>query len=174
VQKRIELNRLEMPNRPNNGSKGFLIFKSVLTTFIVLTFISTFFGYDKSLKTVSNYQSSNESESDRSFWNDWKVIIIIYYISIEIITFFGFFGVVFYNFYLSIIYSNLLIFLFVFGFVNEAIRKNVFGLIVELPAALLSLLFALKIKLEMISGQNRRVPQIWTVETRENNRSHTV
>jgi hypothetical protein len=90
------------------------------------------------------------------------------------ITFFGFFGVVFYNFYLSIIYSNLLIFFFVFGFVNEAIRKNVFGLIVELPAALLSLLFALKIKREMISGQNRRVPQIWTVKTQENNRSHTV
>ncbi len=167
-----------MPNRPNNDSKGLLIFKSVLTTFIVLTFISTFFGYDKSLKTVSKYQSSDESDgsdgSDRIFWNDWKAIIIIYYISIEIITFFGFFGVVFYNFYLSIIYSNLLTFFFVFGFVNEAIRKNVFGLIVELPTALLSLLFALKIKREMISGQNRRVPQIWTVKTRENNRSQTV
>jgi len=163
-----------MPDQTNNDSKGLLIFKSTLTTFIVLTFISTIFGYDECLKLVSKNQSSNQSENDHIYWDDWRVVIIIYYISIEIVTFIGFFGVVFYNYRLSIIYSNLMLLFFMFGFVNEALRKNVFGLVVELPTALLSLIFSLKIKYDETHGKSSKVPKIWTVQERNNDRSYTI
>lgn len=141
------------------------LFKKSVTALVVLTFISIFYGYYYSLSTVSVKKLSDGSEDNQNFWNDWKIVIIIYYTSIGLITFVGFLGIIFDNFHMIFIYSLFMIFFFVFGFVNEALRRNVFGLVVELPTALMALAFAHKIRSDSRKDLRNRSSMVWTTQT---------
>ena len=153
----------------NDHFEGATFFKKSVTALVLLTFLSLFYGYYSSLTVVSTYKSSDNSEDNQNYWNDWRIVIIIYYLSIGIITFVGFFGIIFDKFYMIFIYSIFLIFFWIFGFVNEALRKNAFGLTVELPTAIVALAYARSIRLEARNQLRSRPKTIWTTQTSQQN-----
>lgn len=154
--------------------KSFPLIRFAFIGFTFLVFISTIEGYDSLLKSYENMKS--KSPNDYSYWNNWKIITIIYLVIIDIITFVGFYSALYDNYKLAFFYAVSMVILFGFGFANSVLRSHIFGLIVKPPASAMALIFSYKIRKQQLINQTFRkdmnqnvnqhnsIPNIWTTE----------
>ena len=131
--------------------KPFPLIRFAFIGFTFLVFISTIEGYDSLLKSYENMKS--QSPNDYSYWNNWKIITIIYFVIIDIITFVGFYSALYDNYKLAFFYAVSMVILFGFGFANSVLRSHILGLIVKPPALAMAFIFSYKIRKQQLINQ---------------------
>ena len=141
--------------------QGSSLLKKLVTILVILTFISTFFGFDRSLTAISKYILIGDEDED--YWNDWRIVTIVYYLCCAINAFFGFVGLVYDKTVLLIPFSFFLFVLFIFGLTNEALRQNVFGAVIQPITDLLTIIYIYRLRtIEWLEHRSRRM-NVWTV-----------